>query len=116
MEKSTSADKESLFQSQPEPSYSSRNVMIIANEWNPSPSSSEGESPIKTSFGNSVSDLKRVRMEGQSRKGRIEWSFFHSPLSFHSYPFPMDNAKAFSLWFYYGSINTVPKWQPGTTL
>jgi hypothetical protein len=47
--------------------------MEIANEWNPSPSLSNGESPIKTSFGNIVSDPKRVRMEGQSRKGRIKW-------------------------------------------
>jgi hypothetical protein len=41
MEETTFTDNDSL-QSQPQPSYSSKNVPEIANEWNTTASSSEG--------------------------------------------------------------------------
>jgi hypothetical protein len=61
MEESTFTDNDSL-QSQLQPSYNSKNVTEIANEWNTTTSLSEGESPSKTSTGKSVSkSFKRLK-------------------------------------------------------
>ena len=68
MEDSTSTDNVSL-KSQPQPSYNSKNVTEIANEWNTTTSSSEEESPSKTSTGKSVSkSFKRLKKIFQDNK------------------------------------------------
>ncbi len=68
VEESTSTDNDSL-QSQPQPSYNSKNVTEIANEWNTTTSLSEGESPSKTSSGKSVSkSFKRLKKIFQDNK------------------------------------------------